>query len=110
MSTPSSELSDTSVNGKRLTWREKCERLEAEIKRLRPFALMVSDLDRNEHGRHEGDTDCSDPTGTSQGNPNFTTGQVVGYSIAGTRRPYVMPPPGLRGDASAWVSAQGPTS
>ena len=30
---------------------------------------LLVDLDRNEHGRHQGDTDVGDPTGWSQGNP-----------------------------------------
>lgn len=37
--------------------------------RLRRAYTILSDLDRNEHGRHKGDVDASDPTGWSQGNP-----------------------------------------
>jgi hypothetical protein len=72
----------------------------AEIQNLGRFRRMVSDLDRNEHGRHEGDADVGDPTGVSQGNPRLHTGDVLGYDIGG--RPYVMPERGKRHDAQAW--------
>jgi hypothetical protein len=87
---------------RRLTWREEAERLRAEVRRLSVFARMVNDLDRNEHGRHEGDVDGGDPTGVSQGNPRLHTGDVLGYSIAGDQRPYVMPERGQRHDPQAW--------
>lgn len=34
--------------------------------RLQAAANILSDLDRNEHGRHAGDSDGGDPTGISQ--------------------------------------------
>src|SRR4051812_18730861 len=43
--------------------------------RLQKFATMVTDLDRNEHGRHEGDVDGWEP---SKGNPRLQTGDVLG--------------------------------
>jgi hypothetical protein len=75
--------------------------------RLRQFQRMVNDLDRNENGRHEGDVDCGDPTGVSQGNPRLHTGDILGYDIGG--RPYVMPPRGQRHDPDAWGPAEQPS-
>lgn len=70
----------------------------AELLHLQKFATMVADLDRNEHGRHEGDIDGSAP---SQGNPRLQTGDVLGYSLGGAWR-YVMPERGKRHDPDAW--------
>lgn len=84
----------------RQTWRELAEEREAEIQRLRKFERMVSDLDRNENGRHEGDADVGAPGGVSQG--NFTTGQLIGYGLGGSIR-YVMPERGKRSDPDAWI-------
>jgi hypothetical protein len=72
--------------------------LHAEKLHLQKFATMVSDLDRNEHGRHEGDVDGSQP---SLGNPRVQTGDVLGYSLGGSWR-YVMPERGRRHDPDAW--------
>lgn len=85
------------------TWRQLAEERAAELSRLRDFQTMVLDLDRNEHGRHEGDADVGDPSGVSIGNPHIRPGQVFAYSIAGDRRPYVMPERGRRHDPAAWV-------
>lgn len=84
------------------TWRELCADREAQLARLRGFETIVNDLDRNTNGRHEGDADVFDPTGVSQGNPRLKTGDVLGYSIAGDRRPYLMPERGRRHDPEAW--------
>jgi hypothetical protein len=59
---------------------------------------MLTDLSRNEHGRHEGDIDGASP---SQGNPHLRTGDVIGYAIGGAFK-YVVPAPELRGDIAAW--------
>ncbi|MFH8581599.1 hypothetical protein [Streptomyces zaomyceticus] len=46
-----------------------------------PWAGLIGDLDRCEHGRHEGD-DCSTTCGTrSKGNPHMKPGAVVGYTL-----------------------------
>lgn len=84
----------------RATWRELAEELRQDVANLRRFQRMVTDLDRNEHGRHEGDADVGDPTGVSQGNPRLKTGDVLGYSLSGT--PYVVPERGQRHDPTAW--------
>lgn len=72
-----------------------------ELRRLRAFAAMVSDLDRSEHGRHEGDVESGAVDGVSQGNPNLPTGAVLGYSLDGTYE-YVMPPRDKRWEPEAW--------
>jgi hypothetical protein len=74
----------------------------AERLQLQKFARMVSDLDRNEHGRHEGDADAGDPSGASQGNPLLRTGDTLGYGLGGGIR-YVMPERGRRHDPDAWI-------
>lgn len=96
------DLSNHSVNGVRQTWQQLYEREHAAKVELEDYRLMLGDLDRNEHGRHEGDVDGGDPTGASQGNPHLKTGDVLGYSIGGYRRKYVVPEPRLRGDIKAW--------
>lgn len=92
--------SNTWKENKRLTWRELSEEQQEEIWRLRKFQRMVNDLDRNEHGRHEGDADVGDPTGVSHGNPRLKTGDILGYQLGGI--PYVMPERGKRHDPKAW--------
>jgi len=68
---------------------------------LNGLANVLSDLDRNEHGRHEGDVDSGDPTGVSQGNPYIEEGQQIGFTMGG--QPIVMPPRAQRSDPKAWV-------
>ena len=79
------ELSNTSINGKRLTWEELAEHHEAEARRLHRFEVIVWDLDRCEHGRHEGDicagvAGCSGP---SKGNPFLHESRQIGYTMGG---------------------------
>lgn len=81
--------------------RDDVARLTERLKAAEPFASMVADLDRNEHGRHEGDADVSDASGRSQGNPLLPTGATLGYSLGGRWR-YVVPERGRRHDPSAW--------
>ena len=76
---------------------------QAELSRLRQFAMLVSDLDRNANGRHEGDVDSGDPTGTSRGNPSMPTGALIGHTI--DRMPIVVPPRTKRHDPDAWKKA-----
>lgn len=94
------EVVDGEHMWRRLTWKEVAEEREQQVQRLRGFQAIVADLDRNPNGRHEGDADVDDPTGVSQGNPKFTTGDVVGYQLGG--KPYLMPPRGKRSDPQAW--------
>lgn len=84
----------------RLTWKELYEITKTELDRAEKFARIAHDLSRNVRGRHEGDSDVFDPTGISQGNPNFSTGDVVGYQVGG--RPYFMPPWNQRHDPYSW--------
>jgi len=74
---------------------------QAELTRLRAFALLVSDLDRNRNGRHEGDVDSGEPTGVSQGNPSMPTGAWIGTTMSGHQ--IVVPPRNLRHDPEAWI-------
>lgn len=102
-------LSNMSIGDKRLTWREKCEHLEAENRRLQGFATIVADLSRNRSGRHEGDSDFNDPTGISQGNPHLAVGQVFGYGIHGYTA-YARPARHEEGDPGAWQIKPEPVS
>ena len=83
-----------------LTWEELAHQQEKELARLRLFQALILDLDRNPNGRHEGDADVGDPTGISQGNPKFRTGEEIGYGLGG--QPIVMPPRDKRHDPTAW--------
>jgi hypothetical protein len=83
-----------------IKWREVALESAQEVKRLRGFQQIIADLDRNEHGRHEGDIDCGDRSGISQGNPRLWSDRVIGYDISG--RPYIMPEQGRRNDPEAW--------
>jgi hypothetical protein len=103
MSNPDPTKSNTWVGGRQLTWQEKCEQLEVENRRLSGFARIVHDMSRNEFGRHEGDYDTNDPTGTSQGNPHHAVGDVFGYSIGGKRRAYARPERSQEDNPEAWI-------
>lgn len=97
--------SDTSVfdsetgDMRRLTWRELADERRKEVNRLSRFATMVGDLDRNEHGRHEGDVDGND---VSDGNPHIRPGETFAYSLHGAVE-YRMPERGQRHDPDAWA-------
>ncbi len=67
--------------------------------RLGALAAILADLDRCIHGRHEGDT-CAECGGPSKGNPNFRTGQVIGYGLYADQ--IVMPPRERRSEPRAW--------
>jgi hypothetical protein len=59
-----------------LTWRQLRDRERGELSELRAWGLLVNNLDRCEHGRHEGDV-CSGCNGPSKGNPVYDhTGDV----------------------------------
>lgn len=64
------------------------------------LARVLMDLDRCEHGRHEGDACFDCPDGTSVGNPRFPTGERIGTRLYG--QPIVVPPRGRRNDPAAW--------
>ena len=66
------------------------------------WAALVADLDRCQHGRHQGDA-CGPAdacTGTSAGNPHLRPGDVIGYSLR--RDPIVMPDRDHKHDPAAW--------
>jgi hypothetical protein len=89
------------IGDRQLSWRECLEAERERNLKLSVWAGMWSDLDRSQHGRHEGDAEGQDPTGISQGNPFIAEGDWFGFDIAG--RPYRMPPRGQRGKPEAWL-------
>lgn len=70
-----------------------------------PWAALAADLDRCQHGRHQGDAcgPADDCTGTSAGNPHIRPGQVIGYGLRGD--PIVMPDRYDKHDPAAWRAA-----
>lgn len=72
----------------------------AEDRRDSQLAAVLADLDRCQHGRHEGD-DCGDTCGyQSKGNPHIRTGAVIGYGLRGDQ--IVMPARDDKHDPKAW--------
>lgn len=67
----------------------------------RELAGVLLDLDRCEHGRHDGD-DCADCGGYSLGNPNMPSGGTIGYSLRRGR--IVMPDHDAKHDPAAWFA------
>lgn len=63
---------------------------------------ILRDLDRCQHGRHQGDPcgPADDCTGTSAGNPHLRPGQVIGYGLRAD--PIVMPDRDHKHDPAAW--------
>lgn len=61
-------MSNTTVNGRRLTWRELCNNEQRQVARLSKYRDFVEDLDRCVHGRHSIDPCFSCPGGQSAGN------------------------------------------
>lgn len=72
--------------------------------RIEGLAKILLDLDRCQHGRHEGDACFGCPTGFSSGNPNMTTGQVIGYGLDGQW--IVLPDREHKHDPNAWRVAR----
>lgn len=69
---------------------------------------ILTDLDRCQHGRHEGDP-CGPAdacNGTSTGNPHLRPGAVIGYGLRGDR--IVMPDRDYKHDPAAWRVQPGP--
>lgn len=105
---------DTAIGDSRLTWRELADMQRAELSRLRALTVILDDLDRCEHGRHEGDV-CGGErgcNGPSLGNPIAantgttsrwkTADRQIGFTISG--RPVVVPPRGRKHDPGAWTA------
>lgn len=65
------------------------------------LAILV-DLDRCEHGRHDGDV-CADCGGQSHGNPHIPPGSVIGYGLRGDQ--ILMPTRDEKHDPNAWRPA-----
>ncbi|WP_435218370.1 hypothetical protein [Streptomyces sp. bgisy034] len=72
---------------------------EAKDRWAHQLVAVLADLDRCEHGRHEGDA-CGSCGGTSLGNPLITRDRVIGYSHLGT--PIVLPARDNKHDPAAW--------
>lgn len=67
-----------------------------------PWIKLIADLDRCQHGRHQGDP-CGPAdacTGTSAGNPHLRPGAVIGYGLRGDH--IVMPDREHKHDPKAW--------
>lgn len=63
---------------------------------------ILTDLDRCQHGRHQGDPcgPADDCNGTSAGNPWLQPGMVIGHGLRGD--PIVMPDRDHKHDPAAW--------
>lgn len=68
--------------------------------RLNEAVTLLDDLDRSAAGRHRGDSEFQDPSGTSQGNPLLPPGTHIGHTIYGRR--IVVPEKGLS-VAKNWI-------
>lgn len=69
------------------------------MSKIEDFARILLDLDRCEHGRHEGDQ-CFECKGPSHGNPHLRPGQVIGYGLGGA--PIFMPAREGKFEPSNW--------
>ncbi|WP_428956164.1 hypothetical protein [Streptomyces sp. cg35] len=71
---------------------------------------ILTDLDRCQHGRHQGDPcgPADDCDGTSAGNPHLRPGQVIGYGLRGDE--IVMPDRDHKHNPAAWRSRTGDQS
>lgn len=100
--------SNHGIGNKRLTWAEAAEYLDEQRRRLQDFVTVLADLDRCEHGRHEGDP-CSECGGPSKGNPIMSSSPArsitlvarqIGFGIDGS--PVVIPQGRAQSDADSW--------
>lgn len=99
-----SDLSTITIDGEPQTWQQLYERAQEEIRRLAKWARICADLDRCEHGRHQGD-DCDGCRGSSGGNPLLATLQPLGYTIDAL--PIYMPSRHHRHDPDHWIPQRG---
>lgn len=86
----------------RLTWQQVAANQKAEIERLSKWARICSDLDRCEHGRHEGDV-CggrSGCNGPSLGN-KLIGHAPIGHTMDGAH--IFSPPRSRRSDPDEWL-------
>jgi hypothetical protein len=94
----------TDGTGRKLSPLERLRRAEKEERRLQGLSVVLSDLDRCEHGRHEGDV-CGGATGCngpSHGNP-FVTDRRIGTGLG--QRPIVIPERGKGYVAEDWYGS-----
>jgi hypothetical protein len=84
----------------RMAWKELYEQEKERRIRAEQFERILMDLDRNPHGRHEGDYDVNEYEGVSRGNPHIRLNQILGYDIGG--RVYRMPARANRHKPEAW--------
>lgn len=117
---PDPNLSNLTVGDQRLTWRQAAEHHDERARRAERLATVLVDLDRCQHGRHEGDV-CSGCGGPSLGNPIPELADLaarrladnprvpavalrqVGYGISGD--PILIPPRGTAvGTPANWRS------
>lgn len=107
--------SDMSVGDLRLTWRELAEHYREQLAAARQHMGTLMDLDRCEHGRHEGDAcgGCGLFGVPSIGNPFLPDGwggpktvpgtpqsRQIGFTFDGT--PIVVPDRAHKHDPTAW--------
>jgi hypothetical protein len=95
------------------TWRKRADDLQQERDRLARMAAILTDLNRCEHGRHEGDN-CYSCQGTSPGNPVVRLAdtylrnpgfpdpplRTIGFDLSGN--PIVVPDISNLNDPDAW--------
>ncbi len=87
----------------RLTWKALSDRQQAEIATLSKWARIASDLDRCEHGRHEGDV-CSSCRGPSVGNRLIGHGPI-GHTMNGEH--IFSPARSVRHEPDEWIVSGG---
>lgn len=81
-----------------LTWQELAEERGRELRTAQRWSRLCADLDRCEHGRHEGDV-CSACGGPSVGN------RLIGHAPIGhtmNRHHIFVPPRSAKSDAANW--------
>jgi hypothetical protein len=96
--------SGTSVSGggqpwRRLTWKELFLETQEKLVAVGRWQTICADLDRCEHGRHEGDV-CDGCGGPSKGNPFLGENRAIGFGLDGV--PIWVPPRGPKNDATTW--------
>lgn len=84
-------------------WHPYDNPLKAREKWALRFVGILADLDRCQHGRHEGDP-CGSCGGLSTGNPCLADGRVLGYGPYGN--PIALPARDRKTDPAAWRLAK----
>ncbi|MFJ9633740.1 hypothetical protein ACIRU8_39210 [Streptomyces sp. NPDC101175] len=86
----------------RTTQTEPTTQFTQSLADTQDLVKILTDLDRCQHGRHQGDPcgPADDCNGTSAGNPHLRPGTVIGYGLRGD--PIVMPDRDHKQDPKAW--------